>query len=382
MRLAAGGLPASLNASTMKAGYASLDLENEKRSLRGLRTGDKVMAAAAEENSDIDPLTRLAIRHGTDKWGPHFYAPVYHSLFSHLRDKPVRLLEIGVGGYGFTSIGGASLAMWADYFPNGTIVGIDISEKKLALGPRVTIRRGSQDDPVFLEALSNEFGPFDIIIDDGSHVPEHVLKSFSVLFPRMADVGQYVIEDVQTSFWPNFGGSPDNGGGTVQLAKTMLEHLNYAEFKIVRPNLQVKPLSKMVRSLHAYHNIVVIEKGDNSEPSNFDYQLDNQHAVRAVRTIEKELERFPTPQGSANLITIYTIGRNASKALALAEQALAKWPDNPALLFSAFGAADAVRDTTRKLDYARRLAHLENNSPQIQQILQQCEAEAAGGGAR
>jgi hypothetical protein len=90
----------------------------------------------------IDPLTRLAIRHGTDKWGPHFYTPIYHELLAPLRDRPVKLLEIGVGGYGFRKIGGASLAMWADYFQWGTILGLDVAEKQLSLGPRVTILQG------------------------------------------------------------------------------------------------------------------------------------------------------------------------------------------------------------------------------------------------
>jgi hypothetical protein len=31
-----------------------------------------------ETSHEVDPLTRLAIKHGTDKWGPHFYTPVYH----------------------------------------------------------------------------------------------------------------------------------------------------------------------------------------------------------------------------------------------------------------------------------------------------------------
>jgi hypothetical protein len=73
----------------------------------------------ALSSDDIDPLTLLAIRHGTDKWGPHFYTPIYHAVFAHLRDRPVRLLEIGVGGYKLRDVGGASLAMWADYFPHG-----------------------------------------------------------------------------------------------------------------------------------------------------------------------------------------------------------------------------------------------------------------------
>ena len=75
--------------------------------------------ADADPAADIDPLTALAIRHGTDKWGPHFYTPVYHELFAHLRDAAVRLLEIGIGGYGYQTVGGASLRMWADYFPRG-----------------------------------------------------------------------------------------------------------------------------------------------------------------------------------------------------------------------------------------------------------------------
>ena len=109
-------------------------------------------------DDDIDPLTRLAIRHGTDKWGPHFYTPIYHELLAPLRDRPVKLLEIGVGGYGFRKIGGASLAMWADYFQWGTIIGLDVAEKQLSLGPRVTILQGSQGDPEFLARLAAEQG--------------------------------------------------------------------------------------------------------------------------------------------------------------------------------------------------------------------------------
>jgi hypothetical protein len=54
-------------------------------------------------DDQLDPLTQLAIKHGTDKWGPHFYTPVYHKLFAHLRERPLRLLEIGVGGYEYAA---------------------------------------------------------------------------------------------------------------------------------------------------------------------------------------------------------------------------------------------------------------------------------------
>jgi 8-demethyl-8-alpha-L-rhamnosyltetracenomycin-C 2'-O-methyltransferase len=81
----------------------------------------------------VDPLTALAIKYGTDKWGPHFYTPIYHELFSAWRDRPIRLLEIGVGGYGFRKVGGSSLSMWAEYFPRGHITGLDIAPKQLDL---------------------------------------------------------------------------------------------------------------------------------------------------------------------------------------------------------------------------------------------------------
>jgi len=155
----------------------------------------------------IDPLTRLAITHGTDKFGYHDYTPNYHTLFEHLKDAPIRLLEIGVGGYQDADRGGESLEVWRDYFPNGHITGLDIQKKELDLGARVTILQGSQVDPEFLARTVSDHGPFDIIIDDGSHQNEHVVTSFGLLFPTLAAGGIYVAEDVQTSFFPRFGGS-------------------------------------------------------------------------------------------------------------------------------------------------------------------------------
>ena len=330
--------------------------------------------APAEE---IDPLTRIGIRHGTDKWGAHFYTPVYHQLFAHLRDKPVRLLEIGIGGYQFQKIGGASLAMWADYFPNGRILGIDVFANTLELGPRVCVRQGSQDDAAFLARMSDEHGPFDIVIDDGSHVPQHVTASFNVLFPKLADGGLYVIEDVQTTFWPDFGGSALDGGATMHLARSILEHLNHAEIQIVQPKRQVADFVKSIRSFRAYHNIFVVEKGDNTEPSNFALRLDNVHAARALGTIKDELERSPRPAIYANLIDIHLRARSLSEAWALVEEALAKWPDDPAVLFAAYNASMQSGNAALELEFLRRLAASEPDNHELQSLLAKTETEAA-----
>ena len=61
-------------------------------------------------------LSQLAIKHGTDKWGHHFYTDKYEDILKHLKEAEIKLLEIGVGGYEFPDRGGGSLRMWKEYF--------------------------------------------------------------------------------------------------------------------------------------------------------------------------------------------------------------------------------------------------------------------------
>jgi hypothetical protein len=322
--------------------------------------------SSVEIDHELDPLTRLAIKHGTDKWGPHFYTPLYHQLFCHLRDRPIRLLEIGVGGYDLKTVGGASLAMWADYFPAGQISGIDIAEKHLALDPRIKLFRGSQDDPIFLKTVCDERGPFDIIIDDGSHVPKHVVTSFHILFPALSDDGIYLIEDVQTAFWPSFGGSTMHGGETVKLTRTVIECLNHAEIAVADRSHSFPSFAKQIKALRAFHNVLVIDKGDNSEPSNFAYDLNNPYAVRAVKVIEQQLENTPTAEGMANLSDLYLRGGNLARAKAIADEAAARWPTNPTALMAAYAVAMRRNDTPAGIKYLDRILQIEPDNAALQ----------------
>jgi hypothetical protein len=324
---------------------------------------------------EIDPLTRLAIEHGTDKWGPHFYTPVYHELFSKLRDREIRLLEIGVGGYDIKTLGGASLAMWADYFSNGQITGIDNAEKRLDLSPRVKLFRGSQEDPVFLKQVCSERGPFDIVIDDGSHVPKHVVVSFHVLFPSLADGGMYVIEDMQTAFWPNFGGSILDGGETLKLARTVIGCLNHAEIEIVDHSHSFPFYAKEIKAFRAFHNLLVIEKGDNGEPSNFAYDLNNPYAADAVKNIEQQLESAPTAEGLANLSDLYLTGGNLIRAKEVADKALSLWPTNVAAIMAAYTAAARRGDLPATIDYLERIIQIESDSAPLQKALERAHAQ-------
>src|SRR5262249_46663947 len=128
-------------------------------------------------------LTALAKIHKTDKWGTHFYTPHYQKHFSHLRNQKLKILEIGVGGYAHPKLGGASLRMWKEYFPNSSIYSVDIHDKSEVEEHRIKIFRGSQNDQEFLRSVVAEMGSLDIVIDDGSHINEHVINSFRTLFP-------------------------------------------------------------------------------------------------------------------------------------------------------------------------------------------------------
>lgn len=213
-------------------------------------------------------LTDIAERTGTDKWGLHYYTPHYERHLGHLRDEAFVLLEIGVGGYARTGQGGGSVRMWRRYFQQAQIVGLDIEDKSFLDRPRLTTVRGDQTDPTVLDDVIARFGPPRVVVDDGSHRPEDIIETFRILFPRLPDGAVYAIEDTQTSYWPEFGGSEDreSPATTMAFVKRLVDGLNHEEF--LQPDYEPTYTDTHVRAVHCYHNLVVIEKGDNREGSN------------------------------------------------------------------------------------------------------------------
>ena len=214
-------------------------------------------------------LAKLATVFGTDKWGLHWYAQHYGRHFAPLRWKRVTLLEIGIGGEEDPRAGGGSLRAWKWFFPRGRIVGIDIYDKKAHEESRVRTYLGSQADSEFLRRVIDEIGDPDIVIDDGSHRSEHVIASFETLFPLLRDGGIYVVEDMQTSYWPSFGGARRGD----PKARTMMEYfkgladgLNHAEY--LEPGYTLTYYDRHIVSMHFYHNLLFIYKGRNDEGSN------------------------------------------------------------------------------------------------------------------
>ena len=217
-----------------------------------------------------DDLKTLATVHATDKWNSHWYAPHYERHFAPWRSKAVRLLEIGIGGYEDPKAGGQSLRMWKQFFPHGTIVGLDLYDKSRHAEDRIRIFQGSQVDTTVLRKVVDECGPFDLIVDDGSHRNDHVIASFEYLFRHgLKDDGIYAVEDLQTSYWKAFGGAtrPTFNGTSMAYFKSMCDGLNFREWH--KPNYEPSYRDLHVVALHFYHNLVFVQKGQNDEESNF-----------------------------------------------------------------------------------------------------------------
>ena len=210
-------------------------------------------------------LADIARRHGTDKALSHSYMSFYEALFRSRRDDPVVLLEIGVGGYHYPEKGGASLRTWKEYFPLGRIVGVDYFDKTKLQEDRVTIVQGNQNDPHFLRELVARFAPFDFVVDDGSHICGHIITSFQALFPHLKSGGWYVVEDVQTSYWPMYGGSYrlSNPRTSMGYFKNRADRLNHAEFRW--PKVRTSEVDLAVEEIRFRHNLVALMRGENSE---------------------------------------------------------------------------------------------------------------------
>ena len=97
------------------------------------------------------------------------------------------------------------MQMWRRYLhPESVIVGIDINPTTRRFdepSQRLHVRIGGQQDISFLESVVTELGPFDVILDDGSHMTSHMVQTFRYLFPNgLASGGIYIIEDIGTNY--------------------------------------------------------------------------------------------------------------------------------------------------------------------------------------
>lgn len=207
----------------------------------------------------MNDLQRLGDKYGAfkgpivkkDDFSRDFYEHYEHH-FGPIREKKLRLLEIGIRT-------GGSLKMWAKYFSDVHVDGVDISpECKKEYGRNIGVFIGDQSDKAFLDTLPM----YDIIIDDGSHVMEHQVKSFDTLWrSHLNDGGIYVVEDLETSYWPAFDGGFQEPATAIKFLMGLVNNLNWEAVCHERAegrSLDVENLH--IASIHFYKSICFLYK--------------------------------------------------------------------------------------------------------------------------
>jgi len=161
----------------------------------------RVLLANTVLSSKYESLTHIYSNYsgfpGFDHWIK--YGPAYDENIFHVRERAVaqgrkvQMLEIGIQS-------GGSTRVWKRYF-RGTLsyVGLDIdsmTKKFQSLAEGIRIEIGSQLDTAVLSKICSEYGPFDLVVDDGGHTNNMMITSLKSLWGCMKDGGVYAIEDL------------------------------------------------------------------------------------------------------------------------------------------------------------------------------------------
>lgn len=281
---------ASASCRTLSAKLASAEIALQKErtwSATLLQERDRAkteLNTCTKETLSNVSLASIFREMGTDKAHRHGYFRFYDPLFLPIRDAAITLLEIGADH-------GASINSWSAFFRHrdtrlyGLAYGVNASHHH---DDRVVIVSGDQNNCTVLHNLAVRASKrFDVVIDDGSHHPDHQLRSFLTLFPYVPPGGIYVIEDVETSYWDAPGASIYgyllNGLGVgavlsiVERAKLLVEVLNQrfmVSAEEYRPDFAVftREVDPTIESIMFAQNIIVFRKKLNAD---FDQPVSN-----------------------------------------------------------------------------------------------------------
>lgn len=199
-------------------------------------------------------LQQIAAHHRTTKNKPRAggkwpsVAEVYEPFVAPLRGSARSVLEIGIER-------GGSLKMWAAYFRRAQVWGVDRRDSYLeqARG-RINVLVGDQGDAEFRAEIARKGGPFDLVVDDGSHQFDHQRDTLLDLWPHVRPGGVYIVEDVHTSYRPaKYGGGLGVEGTFMEWAKGLVDDVHH---KVHRE----EPTLSDLASMHVLFQSVVLCK--------------------------------------------------------------------------------------------------------------------------
>ena len=158
----------------------------------------------------------------SDKWSS--YIEIYDKLYADFQDQTINILEIGVQN-------GGALEVAAKYFSAAkNIVGVDINEDCAKLrfdDSRVAVVVGDATSAETEKKIAKIAKSYDIILDDGSHTSPDIIKAFFRYFPRLAEGGIFVIEDLHCSYWADFEGGLQHPFSAINFLKLLVDNINH-----------------------------------------------------------------------------------------------------------------------------------------------------------
>jgi len=237
----------------------SSTLKSVSNSNKFIRQSDELKNGKEYKNwYKNDLLYQLSLSYRPTK-RRHDYLKRYNYHFFPIREKVKKILEIGVDR-------GESLTIWKEYFPNAEIHGLDINKECLKYNDdRIKITIGDQSDLKFLDKFGKENKFFDIIIDDGSHIHDHIIKSFTSLYPYLNNSGYYVVEDVINNYeTTNFFTRYAYGLNYYPTNKATVDEPGYDHI-----DLKNSEDIKNLVALTFYRHLIFLKKGFNPEENPF-----------------------------------------------------------------------------------------------------------------
>jgi 23S rRNA U2552 (ribose-2'-O)-methylase RlmE/FtsJ len=224
--------------------------------------GDKTAQSVLIEDPGPNPLAEYFTRNNArliHKWAHYF--EIYHRHFHSFRGRQITLVEFGV-------YRGGSLQMWKHYFgAKARIIGVDIDpDCKEFEEPQIEIHIGDQANSDFLSQLRHAVGPIDILIDDGGHTMTQQITTFKEMFPTIRLGGIYLVEDLHTSYWQDYGGQLREPGTFIEFVKGLIDNLHAWHFRD-KTELGGTYYTRHIKGMHLYDSVFVFDKAIVNPPS-------------------------------------------------------------------------------------------------------------------
>ena len=208
---------------------------------------------------------------------------VYIILENLIEKKNIKkILEIGIGGHEHEYIGGESLRVLKFFFNNAYIYAIDIMEKSFLDSKSVKTLVCNEGDKSKMKEISNQIGNLDLVIDDGSHLPNNQISNFEIFFEKLNNGGVYIIEDLYYSYLSGVGGDPK-----LSPQKNIISYLSYYVHNTQSHMLIKEEMEKIIK----YKNIgrilffnegLIIQKKVKSEKT-----MSNEYAYLSLEEYNK-----------------------------------------------------------------------------------------------